>query len=168
MATRGDVFPSKYLSAGDLLKFGEAGVRLVIDRVTFEEVGRNKDRRAILYFKGATKGLVMNKTNWTRVEQSTGQNDTDFWPGWAITLYPTKVQYGDEMVDSIRIKPGATPPAGQLQPVNTGAASANSTQGQGQFDPAGAFGSLDSATIPQQRASVSQSGAPISTDDIPF
>lgn len=158
MATRNDVFPSKHLSAADLVKHPN-GITLVIDRVAFEQVGKDKDNRAILYFKGAQKGLIMNKTNWTRVEQSTGQRDTDHWPGWAITLYPTTTTYEGKEVDAIRIKPGATPPAGFVQPAAPAASS---------FNPASAFGSLDSATIPQQTASVPQSGAAIGSDDIPF
>lgn len=163
MATRADVFPSKHLSAGDLSRHPQ-GITLVIDRVAFEQVGKDKDNRAVLYFKGAQKGLILNKTNWTRIEQSTGQRDTDFWPGWAVTLYPTTTTYEGKEVDAIRIKPGATPPAGFVQPAQGG-------QTSGGFNPAGAFGNggvLDSATIPQQTANVPQSGAPISDDQIPF
>lgn len=161
MATRADVFPSKHLSAGDLAKYPH-GITLVIDRVAFEQVGKDKDNRAVLYFRGAQKGLIMNKTNWTRIEQSTGQRDTDYWPGWAVTLYPTTTTYEGKEVDAIRIKPGATPPAGHQQPQAAPTSA---------FNPAGAFGDtgvLDSATIPQQTASAPQSGAAIDNSDIPF
>jgi hypothetical protein len=91
-------FPSKYLKASDLR--GQQA-RVVMEQVTTEDIGQ--DRRAILYFKGKQKGLVLNKTNASTIAESYGQN-TDGWEGKEITLYPSKTDYQGKRVDCIRLQ----------------------------------------------------------------
>ena len=54
-----NVFPSKYLKAGDL--DGHA-VAVTISHIAMEEVGQG-DVKPVLFFAGKEKGLVLNKTN---------------------------------------------------------------------------------------------------------
>lgn len=112
-----DAFPSNYVSASAL--HGNQVV-VTIDRVEFEPVGREREMKAVLYFVGKTKGLVLNKTNARKIIEVTGSALTEEWRGHAIVLYPTETEFGGETVECIRVKPVAkakpnmqrmTPPA---------------------------------------------------------
>jgi hypothetical protein len=94
-------FPSNYIKASDLA--GRA-VAVVIDRVEVEEVGRDKDRKPILYFRGKEKGLVLNKTNARKIAEMAGSQDTEDWAGVQIAIFPTTTEFGGETVECIRIK----------------------------------------------------------------
>ena len=104
-------FPSKYMKAGDLPE--ETIVPFTIEDVRVEEIGRDKQLKPVIYFKGKDKGFVCNKTNANTIAKALGSRDTDEWIGKTIRLYSTEVQFGDEMVESIRVslkaaKNGAT------------------------------------------------------------
>jgi len=99
-----EAFPSKYLKASDL---NGAEPVVAIDRVEFEPVGRDREMKAVLYFKGKDKGLVLNKTNATKIIQLTGSGMTEDWAGFRIKLFGTETQYGGDTVDCIRIKAAA-------------------------------------------------------------
>lgn len=101
MANIDDAFPSKYIKASDLKGLEPV---VAIDRVDYELVGQQKDRKAVVYFKGKEKGLVLNKTNAMKIVQLSGSGDTDDWGGFKVKLYGTETQFQGEMVDCIRIK----------------------------------------------------------------
>ncbi len=101
-------FPSNYIKASDLA--GRA-VPVVIDRVAVEEVGRNKDTKPVLYFRGKEKGLVLNRTNSNKIAELAGSKDTEDWTGVQIAIYPTNTEFGGETVECIRVK--AVPPRQQ-------------------------------------------------------
>lgn len=101
MANINDAFPSKYIKASDLQ--GTEPV-VTIKRVAFEDVGKDKERKPIVYFKGKDKGLVLNKTNANKIVQLSGRGDTDDWKGLQIKLYATETQFAGETVDCVRIK----------------------------------------------------------------
>lgn len=69
-----------------------------------EEIGKNKEQKPVIQFKESERGMVCNKTNWNTIVKVTGSEESDNWTGKQIGLYRTEVQYGDEMVESIRIK----------------------------------------------------------------
>ena len=96
-----DAFPSAFIKANDLQ--GRT-VIVTIDHVTFEPVGREKEMKAVLYFKGKEKGLVLNKTNANKIMQLTSSPVTEEWSGFQIALYPTETQFGGETVDCVRVK----------------------------------------------------------------
>lgn len=110
MANINDAFPSNYLKASDLK--GRAIV-VEIDRVDFEPVGQKKEMKPIVYFAGKDKGLVLNKTNATKIVALTGYDDTDEWGGCSIVIYPTETSFQGDMVDCIRVK------AAPARPVST-------------------------------------------------
>lgn len=95
-------FPSNYLKASDL---GEAQPVVTIDRVEIEAIGRNKEMKPVIYFQGKEKGLVLNKTNATKIAGLVGSKDTDDWHGCRVRIYATETEFGGETVECIRIKP---------------------------------------------------------------
>jgi hypothetical protein len=101
-----DAFPSKYLKASDLQ--GQEPV-VTMDRVEFEPVGHKREMKGVLYFVGKDKGLVLNKTNATKIIDLSGTAITEEWNGVRIRLYATETTFGGDTVDCIRIKPVAKP-----------------------------------------------------------
>lgn len=108
-----DAFPSNYIKASDL-KGNEAIV--TIERVEFEAVGREKEMKGVVYFKGKQKGMVLNKTNAKKIIEISGSAITEEWPGTQIKLYPTETEFGGETVDCIRIKPVGRSAMGRMTP----------------------------------------------------
>lgn len=106
MPSINDAFPSKYLKASDL-KGAEPVVTM--DRVEYEPVGQDKEMKAVLYFVGKEKGLVLNKTNANKITQLAQSPVTEDWHGQQIKLYPTETSFGGEMVDCIRVKAATRP-----------------------------------------------------------
>jgi hypothetical protein len=102
-----DAFPSNYLKASDIR--GSEPV-VTIDRVEYEPVGRQREMKAVVYFKGKTKGVVLNKTNATKIVQLAGSPQTEDWDGCRIRLFATETEFGGETVECIRVK--AAPPNG--------------------------------------------------------
>ncbi len=96
-----DAFPSNYIKASDL---GTNQPVVTIDRVEREQVGKAKDNKAVLYFEGKTKGLVLNKTNANKIIELTGSAVTEEWNGQRIRLYATTTEFGGETVECIRVK----------------------------------------------------------------
>jgi len=73
--------------------------------------GGRKSKKPLVYFEGKELGLALCKTN-ARIIAGMYGNDTRKWVGQTITIYPTRTQFGKEMVDCIRVRPGAPPDAG--------------------------------------------------------
>lgn len=106
-------FPSNYLKASDI---GDKQPAVTIDRVEVEPVGRDKEMKPILYFKGKEKGMVLNKTNSRKIAELTGSKDTDNWSGCQIRLYSTETEFAGEMVECIRVKAAAAAAAPKPKP----------------------------------------------------
>ena len=109
-----DLFPSKYLRAADL---GGKEPIVTIERLEMETIG--DDRKAVVYFVGKEKGVVLNKTNWNSIADLTGCDDSDDWAGHRIKLITANVEYQGKRVPAIRIegsgssastRPAPTPP----------------------------------------------------------
>jgi hypothetical protein len=98
-------FPSKFLKAHELQ--GKTPT-VTIDHVAFEQLrtrtGSGTETKAVLYFRGKEKGLLLNKTNARTVQQLARSPLTEDWAGLAITLYATTATFGLETHDVIRIK----------------------------------------------------------------
>jgi hypothetical protein len=93
-------FPSNYLRAQDL---EGRPATVVISGVESEEVGTEKEAKPVLYFKGKSKGVILNKTNATAIAGLYG-DDTDGWSGESITLFAAQVSFQGKVVDAIRVK----------------------------------------------------------------
>lgn len=109
-----DAFPSNYLKASDIR--GSEPV-VTIDHVAFEPVGRQKEMKAVLYFKGKEKGVVLNKTNAMKITSLSGSPNTEDWDGVRIRLYATETEFAGETVECIRVKPA--PPVSQARQAAT-------------------------------------------------
>lgn len=106
------LFPSKYVSAADL---GGHDVTVEIERLTLEEMGNPPEKKPVLWFRKATKGLVVNKTNGLAIAKLHGP-ETDAWGGKRVTLYATKVKAFGEVHEVIRVRPQVPPPPKGGQP----------------------------------------------------
>lgn len=95
-----NVFPSKYIKNSDLQG---RKIKLKISEVRIEEVGQG-DTKPIIFFEGKEKGLVMNKTKAGILSGAFGP-ETEGWRGKEVGIFPTRVMFGDQMVDSIGIEP---------------------------------------------------------------
>ena len=99
---------SSFLRAADLKG---STVRLTIAEIgthVFNEGKSDQKVQVILSFEGKDKKLGLNVTN-ARVIGSLLGDDTDGWIGKEIKIYPTKTEFGTEMVDCIRIVQEAPP-----------------------------------------------------------
>lgn len=97
-----DAFPSKYLKASDLPEHGTQSA--VIEKVEIEEIGREKQRKPVIHFEDLDKAFVCNKTNANTIAKITGSREFNDWVGKVIHLYRAEVEFGGEMVESIRVK----------------------------------------------------------------
>ncbi len=95
-----DMYPSKWMSAKDL----DGQDKVVTIRRIEEETIAQEDKW-VLYFdlRQSTKGLVLNQTNAKAIAKLHGE-DSDEWIGKSITLFPTEVQFKQEMVEAIRVR----------------------------------------------------------------
>ena len=84
-----EVFPSRFLKPG-------------VSKVEIEDVG--DDRKAVAYFVGKEKGLVLNRTNWDRIALAAGTDDTDEWPGVKVQLYTEPVTFNGKTAPAVRVK----------------------------------------------------------------
>jgi hypothetical protein len=100
-------------------------VRVTIERVTFEPVGRTKEMKAVVHFQNKQKALILNTTNARSITGIVGSSMTEDWPGTVVTLYVTTADYGGETFDVVRIKAAA--PATVRRPVAVAAARAAGT-----------------------------------------
>lgn len=80
---------------------------LQIDRVQLEmvpaiEPGQPDRERWIVYFRGAKRGWVLNRTNAECLVAMFGA-DVSKWPGHEITLHTTKVRVGSKTELGIRV-----------------------------------------------------------------
>jgi len=94
-------FPSQYLKAADL---DGQPQDVTITKVEMEPVGREKQMKAVVYFEGWDKGVVLNKTNATAISKIASTWETDEWAGVTVTLFPTFVEFGGEQTEAIRIR----------------------------------------------------------------
>ena len=95
-----EAFPGKYLKAADL---NNRTVKATILKIAFEEIGQNNDRKPVVYFDGAEKGLVLNKTNATEIATAHG-DEMDEWVGKEIELFSQMVPYQGQNVAAIRVR----------------------------------------------------------------
>lgn len=102
-----DAFPSNYLKSTDLQG---RSVRVQIDRVQTEELGRDRETKPILYFQGKSKGMVLNRTNAMVIAAAYG-DDTENWTGAEIELYAAIVEMGGKQMEGLRVRIPARRPA---------------------------------------------------------
>lgn len=100
-----DAYPSAYIKAADLQ--GRA-ITVTISDCRLEHF--DDESKPLLLFVGASKGLLLNKTNAGTLADAFG-DETDDWRGRVVELYPARVMFGGRMVDAIRLRVPTTAPA---------------------------------------------------------
>jgi len=100
MTTVSEAFPSNYLKAADL---NNGTIRVKIDKVVFEEIGQNKDKKPVVYFHEVKKGLVLNKTNAIGIAATYG-DQMEGWTGKEIELFSMMVPFQGQNVPAIRVR----------------------------------------------------------------
>jgi hypothetical protein len=98
-----DIFPSKYVKAAAL---NGRTVTLTIKSLAVEDMlnhSNEKERKPVLYFERATKGLVLNRTNGMIIAALYG-DESDDWTGKRISIYPTRVKAFGTLQDCIRVR----------------------------------------------------------------
>jgi hypothetical protein len=102
MATKNDVFPSRYLKAADL----DEPIVLTVSEAPLEELKYQEraEKKVVMYFKQTNKVFPLNKVNWDSMEKITGKSDSDDWAGCKVELYPTQTEMSGETVDCVRIR----------------------------------------------------------------
>lgn len=111
-----DLFPSPYVRAADL---PVNGIVVTIKNIVIEDLRNNKtkkiERKPVMYFRGAKKGMVLNKTNGFIIAGLYGP-EMDGWAGQRIELYPTRVEAFGTMQDAIRVRDRRYEPASKGLP----------------------------------------------------
>lgn len=99
------LFPSKYLCAADLRgRDVVVTIEAIAPRDELLRQGGAKEYKPVMRLVGKTKALVLNKTNAKAIAKLYG-NEVTAWLGKAITIYPTRVKFGRDDVDAIRVRP---------------------------------------------------------------
>ena len=104
MPTKNDVFSKPHLTPADL---GDKSFNLKIREVQNVEVYDFKKKRKVmkpaLYFKNAKKFMILNETNWDKIADILGLEDSDDWAGHNIVVYAADLMVGGEPVKGLRI-----------------------------------------------------------------
>src|SRR6266478_5208510 len=92
-------FPSKWVKATELPKGRKIAV--TISKVVREVVGQTGDRKLVAYFQGKAKGIVLNMSKCTFLEEIAGTDDYNNWRGLSFVIYLGKTTYMGKPVDCI-------------------------------------------------------------------
>lgn len=93
---------SAYLKAEDLEHGKKYPLTIAgVEAVEFNQDGK-KSTKLALTFREAEKKLTLNKTNAMVISAVHG-SESDHWAGKKIYVYRAKVQFGDKMVDAVRV-----------------------------------------------------------------
>ena len=101
--TKIDEFFGNYLKTEHI----EGEVIYTVKECKGEVVGKDNDKetKAVLYFEGVEKGLVLNKTNSETISELSGSREIEEWDGIEVCLYvDPKVMYAGKKVGGIRLK----------------------------------------------------------------
>jgi hypothetical protein len=102
---------SRFLKAQDL----PAEKKLRVKTVTEEEVGlgKDKERKLVVWFTNDNRGLVLNRVNNRTLRGAYG-DVCDSWAGKVIAVFPTMAEFRGTMKPALRVR--ILPPKGNGQP----------------------------------------------------
>jgi len=102
-----DYDQSRFLKAADLS--GEKKFR--IKSVTEEPIGigKDKERKLVVWFTNDTRGLVLNRVNNRTIRGAFG-DACEGWTGKIIIVFPTMAEFRGEMKPALRVR--IPPPKG--------------------------------------------------------
>jgi hypothetical protein len=146
-----EFFESKYVSNPNL-KGRPVTVTISAVQVETLQNGNTTEKKGVVYFSDASKGLVLNRVNCDVISAAFGP-ETNNWIGRQITLYPDMTQFQGRPTACIRIRiPGVAAPTTETQPPAHQPPAAQATAQQ----------------PPAAAATVDQAGSDAGGDDIPF
>jgi hypothetical protein len=92
---------SRYLKAGDL----QSEKKFRIKAVTEEEVGlgKDKERKLVVWFTNDDRGLVLNRVNNRTIRGAFG-DACDEWARQIIVLFPTMAEFRGTMKPALRVR----------------------------------------------------------------
>jgi len=96
----GDFLKSRFLKAHD---FPESKV-VVISNVMTETFRDDPEPKPIVYFKGVQKPLVLNKTMLQFLEDASGTDLMDNWPGTKVEIFATTTEVKGETKRCLRLR----------------------------------------------------------------
>jgi hypothetical protein len=98
---------SKFFKAEDL----PAEKKFRIKSVTEEEVGigKDKERKLVVWFTNDSRGLVLNRVNNRTIRGAFGDT-CDSWTGKVVVLFPTMAEFRGTMKPALRVR--IPPPKG--------------------------------------------------------
>tara|TARA_R110000868_G_scaffold185711_2_gene427732 strand:+ start:440 stop:790 length:351 start_codon:yes stop_codon:yes gene_type:complete len=81
-------------------------LKLTIDKIVKEQVktAEGTQECIVAYFKGGTKGMIINKTNAKIITKVLDTPYIDNWVGQSIIIYAAKVKAFGEMIEALRVK----------------------------------------------------------------
>ena len=95
---------AKYLKKEDIPSPVDTSI-LWIKEEEVTTPGKGTETRLVLYFDGLKKGLVLNMTNFQKLEELTGTDDCEKWVDIPVQLYvDPDVTYGGKKTGGIRIR----------------------------------------------------------------
>jgi hypothetical protein len=96
-----DYDQSRFLKAADLS--GEKKFR--IKSVTEEEIGigKDKERKLVVWFTNDARGLVLNRVNNRTIRGAFG-DACEGWTGKIIIVFPTMAEFRGEMKPALRVR----------------------------------------------------------------
>jgi DNA polymerase III delta subunit len=96
------LFDYRFISAEEL----EKDITVTIEAIEQDEAfnGREKEQVTVLKFKGAKKGMILNKTNAKTISSILKSPYIEDWIGQQITLTTKQVSAFGTQVEAIRVK----------------------------------------------------------------
>ena len=113
-----EAYPSKFLASADLIVNGQVKkIAVTFEAIVPEKITGNDggtETKPVARFVGKDKRMVINKTNWGRIAELLGSDDSDDWVGKAVVLSVVKVTMKGKLVNGLSVigrpKPGSVPP----------------------------------------------------------
>lgn len=96
-----ELCPGKHLESVEL--GGKDFVATVREVLTNQEVGKDKVKKGVIYFKEFERGVVVNKTIRMTMELLHGDEVSE-WVGRKVILYPTETEFEGSMKPVVRIR----------------------------------------------------------------
>jgi hypothetical protein len=106
-----DLYGGRFLSSQDV----KAPTNVTSDRIeqeSFTRPGEPTRTKAVLYFRGGKKGMVINKTNANVLAAAFGKNLSD-WADKRMTIKSEPTNFGGKPTQGLRLYPitaAAAPP----------------------------------------------------------
>ena len=93
-----EIYHGKFLQATELPD-GD----IPVEMSHYEMVDFGSEEKAVLYFKGKKRGLILNKTNAYKISELHG-DDMEEWPGKRVVMYKTSTEFQGRSVPCIRFR----------------------------------------------------------------